>query len=122
MPAQAKGVINNWAKRHTSARQQAQAISFLFDRIEYYEKINFHVPFNRIFEECSTNCNISKATARRFWLHFEKYGELPAAGSAAALRSGRTIRFHVDRDIGYGHAIVHGAAAQPLCDVRMCQQ
>ena len=77
MPAHAKGIINNWSRRHTSARQQAQAISFLFNRIEYYESINFHVPFDRIFGECASNCNISKATARRFWFHFEKYGELP---------------------------------------------
>ena len=26
MPAHAKGIINNWSRRHTSARQQAQAL------------------------------------------------------------------------------------------------
>ena len=75
MRTQAKGVINNWANGHTSARQKAQAISFLFNHINYYENINFHVPFDCIFQECAISFNISKATARRFWLHFEKCGE-----------------------------------------------
>ena len=35
------------------------------------------MPFDRVFEECAANYNISKATAGHFWLHFEKYRELP---------------------------------------------
>ena len=32
---------------------------------------------DRLFDECVTECKVSKSTARRFWIHFEKYGELP---------------------------------------------
>ena len=72
-----KNNIHNWSDRHYSARDQARVLSFLSDRVDYYEAIQFTVPFDRLFTECATECQVSKSTARCWWLHYEQYGELP---------------------------------------------
>ena len=61
---------------HYGPRDQARVLSHLIDRVEYYNSINFPVPFDTLFTECANECDVSKATARRYWLHFELYGEL----------------------------------------------
>ena len=74
---QQSGLVNNWSRKHTSGRQQAQVLCYLLERVEYFESINFEVAMDRLFDECVSECKVSKSTARRFWIHFEKYGEIP---------------------------------------------
>ena len=76
MPA-ADSNIENWDRRHFNARTQAQVLSFLIERVDYYDSINFNIPFDKLYEQCEKECQVSKSTARRWWLHFELYGELP---------------------------------------------
>ena len=71
------GVLNNWRERHYAARDQARVLSFLLDRAGYYESVGYEVPVDHFLQECERDCHVSKSMARRWWMDYEMYGELP---------------------------------------------
>ena len=72
-----KGYVDNWSKRPHGERKQAQAISYILDRKDYFESIGYIVPISRIFVECEEAISVCRSTIRQWWIHFGQYGELP---------------------------------------------
>ena len=70
-------LLDKWKNKHYSLRVQAHVISFLLNKVDYYEKIAFDLPFYRLVKECSDQYNVSKTTINRWWQSFQLYGELP---------------------------------------------
>ena len=71
------GNIDNWSKRPHGKRQQAQVISYILERMDYFESIGYSVFMCRLYRECEDEFRVYRTTARQWWLNFELYGELP---------------------------------------------
>lgn len=72
-----KGYVDNWSKRPHGERKQAQVVSFILDRRDYFDSIGYNVSISRIFEECEEATKVCRSTIRQWWIHFGQFGELP---------------------------------------------
>ena len=80
MPAINKQTLDRWLNAHSDPRVQAEAISFIAEKIDTYEAFGYYnYDMKDIYEECKKECTpiYSISSIRRWWTIFLDWGELP---------------------------------------------